>query len=154
MTRKILVAAAATITMAACLDTDPVQPTCQPITLEIASTQGDTVTTQTGLRYIETSVGTGAEVESCVPIEITYEGRLTDGTLFDSGGFPFTPGLTRLIPGFEQGVIGIRAGGSRRLIVPPSLGYGSQPQTDRAGNVIIPANSTLIFDVEVVSVGN
>ncbi len=154
MTRNVVAVAIAAVALSACLDSDPVGPQCSTIPFEIATTQGDTITTESGLRYIEATVGTGAAVESCQLVSVEYAGYLEDGTLFDSGPLTFMPGRDGLIPGFAQGVITAKVGGTRRLIIPPALAYGSQPRLDRAGEVIIPANSTLIFDVEIIGVGD
>lgn len=143
-----LAACCAALALTACLDTKATGPRCNPIESSIASTSGDTVTTTTGLRYIETHLGAGATAQYCQPVAPLVSGTLTDGTVFQSEQrVPFIPGSTNVLPGFAEGVVGLRDGGSRTLIIPPNLGYGSQPQTDAAGNVIVPANSTLIFDV-------
>lgn len=117
---------------------------------------GDTVVLNTGLRYIETKGGAGEASEWCDPITVHYTAYLANGTRLESTRdvdvpLPFTPGLGDLIDGFEQGVIGMRAGGTRRVIIPPQLGYGSVEQRNQAGVVVIPANSTLIYDIEAIS---
>ncbi len=68
------------------------------------------------------------------------------GTRFDAGTFSFVVNSGQVIGGFNQGVTGMKEGGQRRVVIPPSLGYGSQAQGT------IPANSTLVFDIELVSV--
>jgi len=102
-------------------------------------------------------VGTGAALDWCQVVLVHYDGYLLDGTKFDSSrdlGFPlqFEPGIGDLIDGFEQGVIGMRETGRRRLIIPPELGYGSQPLRDAGGTIIVPANSTIVFDIELVDI--
>jgi FKBP-type peptidyl-prolyl cis-trans isomerase len=111
----------------------------------------------TGLRYIEGVAGTGAPARWCLAIVTHHTEYLLDGTRLysthdDDRPLVFTPGLGDLIDGYEQGVIGMRNGGTRRLIVPPELAYGSQPQLNSSGQVVIPANSTLIYDIEVFNV--
>jgi peptidylprolyl isomerase len=133
-------------------------PVCTPGVFDTASTSGDTITTSTGLRYIDDSVGTGAPLPWCRLVQVHYDGYLLDGTRFDSSRdidrpLLFTPGIGALIDGFEQGVIGMQLGGTRRLIIPPELGYGSEPVRDQNGTIIIPANSTVVFDVEVLGTG-
>lgn len=104
-------------------------------------------------------VGTGTEATAGRTVTVNYTGWLynssgTDnkGSLFDSslaaGRSPlaFTVGSSSIIPGFSQGVVGMRVGGSRRVIMPPSLAYGSQ------GSGSIPPNATLIFEIELLSV--
>jgi FKBP-type peptidyl-prolyl cis-trans isomerase len=104
------------------------------------------VTTASGLRYRDFVVGTGAAPSSAsANVVVNYKGRLLDGTVFnDFNGTSFA--LNRVIPGWTEGVGGMRVGGKRQLIVPPSLGYGSagSPPT-------IPGNATLVFDIELVS---
>ncbi len=148
--RALLAAAALTLALAAC-NNEPTGPQCEPLELRQGATVGDTLSLTTGLRYIEGRVGTGATVEYCRAVAVHYVGTLANGTEFDNSrrrgqALPFTPGFGEVIPGFEQGVVGMKVGGTRRIIIPPNLGYGTQPQGP------IPANSTLIFDIEVVAV--
>lgn len=96
-------------------------------------------------------VGTGATAASGDTVTVHYVGALTNGTRFDSSydrnqPFSFRIGAGQVIPGFEQGVTGMRVGGKRRITIPPSLGYGGQA----VGS--IPANSTLIFEVDLLSI--
>ncbi len=97
-------------------------------------------------------VGTGKEVNVGSLLTIHYVGALPDGTIFDSSRargepFSFTLGSGQVIAGFDQGFVGMKEGGTRILIIPAHLGYGSQ------GVGSIPPNSTLIFQVELISVG-
>lgn len=100
-------------------------------------------------------VGSGAEATPNKKVAIYYKGYLTNGTVFDqtktidSGAmqpFMFTVGAHEVILGMEQDIIGMKVGGSRRMIIPPAVGYGDKAQNG------IPANSVLIFDVQLVSV--
>ena len=132
--------------LSACLD-DPSGPSCAPQAVTITGTAGDTVITSSGLRYINTDAGTNElEARWCFGAQIAYVGTLQDGTEFDRGQFAFTPGITNIIPGFAQGVVGMKVDGNRRLIVPPNLAYGS------TGNGDIPPNATIYFDVELIAV--
>jgi FKBP-type peptidyl-prolyl cis-trans isomerase len=103
-------------------------------------------------------VGSGALAEPGSSVEILYVGMLQDGTVFDSSAnnnnepLAFTLGAPGIIPGFQIGVNGMREGGERRIQIPPELGYGTQDVKDATGKVIIPANSTLIFDIKLVKV--
>jgi peptidylprolyl isomerase len=95
-------------------------------------------------------VGTGAAAVPGMSLTVNYTGTLEDGTVFDSSyqrNQPFTLqlGAGEVIPGWEQGLEGMKVGGKRRLTIPPSLGYGAQG----AGSTI-PPNATLIFDIELV----
>lgn len=103
-------------------------------------------------------VGDGAEAKPGDTVSVLYVGKLQDGTVFDSsaahGNQPltFTLGAQGLIHGFQIGVNGMKVGGERVLAIPPELGYGTQDVKDSEGKVIIPANSTIIFDVQLVAV--
>jgi len=111
----------------------------------------EVVSDPSGLQYADIQVGTGAEAISG-PVSMYYTGYLTDGTVFDSNtsgtGFQFNLGTGEVIQGWDIGVAGMKEGGKRRLIIPAELGYGAQG----AGGVI-PPNAQLIFDVELVKVG-
>ena len=97
--------------------------------------------------YIEDlQVGTGDPVGEGVWVEVAYTGWLSNGTEFDSGSFSFPVGVGQVVPGFDEGVDGMRVGGKRKMIIPPALGYG-----DRATGSI-PPGSILIFDVEVLAI--
>ena len=111
-----------------------------------------TVTTASGLQYQDVVVGTGAEAQPGVTVSVHYTGWLTDGTKFDSSvdrnkPLEFPLGVGYVIPGWEEGLTGMKVGGQRRLTIPPELAYGEDgsPPT-------IPANATLIFDVELLDV--
>jgi FKBP-type peptidyl-prolyl cis-trans isomerase len=99
----------------------------------------------------DTQVGTGAEAAPGKTVSVYYTGKLEDGKVFDSNvgkdPLPFTVGAGQMIPGFDQGVQGMKVGGKRTITIPPSLGYGAQG----AGGVI-PPNATLIFEVELADV--
>ncbi len=104
-------------------------------------------------------IGTGKEAVPGSAVAILYVGMLQDGTVFDSSAannnqpLTFTLGEPGIIPGFQIGVNGMKEGGERRISVPPELGYGNQDVKDPSGKVIIPANSTIIFDIKLVEVG-
>jgi peptidylprolyl isomerase len=113
------------------------------------------LTTSDGLRYGDIVAGTGATPQRGQNITVQYTGWLANGTQFDSSRgtgrtpFNFVIGATppNVIAGWDEGVLSMKVGGKRRLVIPPSLGYGS------SANGAIPANSTLIFEVELLSVG-
>jgi FKBP-type peptidyl-prolyl cis-trans isomerase len=148
---------AMTATAAACWN--PIEPPpCVEKPFTQTSVNGDTIVTSSGLRFIEVAVGGGSAAPWCQAVTVDYDAFLLDSTKFDSSrdlGVPlhFVPGVGDLIDGFEQGVIGMRAGGKRRLIIPSELGYGSEPVRNGSGTIIVPANSTLVFDVELLVVG-
>lgn len=146
--------------LASCLP-DVTQPEgtpidCQTLATSLATTT-DLTTTSSGLRYRDLAVGTGATaVAAGNVVGLYYSGCLTNGVKFDErndGSFPFefAVGTTPLqvIAGFDEGLRGMRVGGRRQLVIPPELGYGSEPVRDRSGNIVIPANSTLVFTIEL-----
>lgn len=104
-----------------------------------------------GLQYEDMVVGNGKMADPGLTVTVHYTGWLTDGTKFDSSvdrGQPFTfqLGAGQVIPGWDEGVKGMRVGGKRKLTIPPDLGYGAR------GAGPIPPNSTLVFDVELLDV--
>lgn len=116
-------------------------------------------TVETGLIIKDSKVGTGMEATPGHEVEVHYTGWLHDanakdghGKQFDSsvgrGVFSFPLGGGRVIKGWDAGVMGMREGGKRTLIIPPDLGYGMR----NIGNGLIPPNSTLVFDVELMKV--
>lgn len=125
-----------------------------------ANTQGQAQTQNNNsqVQGQDVTVGKGAQAVPGATVSVLYVGKLQDGTVFDSseahGNKPlsFTLGTQGLIPGFQIGVNGMKEGGERLLSIPPTLGYGSQDIKDPSGKLIIPANSTLIFDVKLISV--
>jgi FKBP-type peptidyl-prolyl cis-trans isomerase len=113
---------------------------------------GEGVTTSTGLKYWDIKKGTGATAVKGKTVKVHYTGWLADGKEFDSSldlGEPiqFVLGSGRVIPGWDEGVAGMKVGGKRQLRIPPELGYGA-----RGAGPTIPPNATLIFDVQLVSV--
>ena len=112
-----------------------------------AATGGGETTLAMGVRAMELSAGSGPVVQDRKTVKVKYVGRLgsSTGKIFDQGSISFKLGKGDVIRGWDIGVQGMRVGGARRLTVPPKAGYGAQ----RTGE--IPPNSTLVFDVTVVS---
>ena len=97
--------------------------------------------TPSGLYFRDIRAGTGATIGAGQRLNVKYSGALANGSVFDAGTFAFTiPG--QVIQGWNEGLLGMRIGGSRQLIIPPSLGYGAQ------GSGPIPPNAVLVFTVE------
>ena len=110
------------------------------------------VTTPSGLKYVDQVVGTGEAVVAGKTVNVHYTGWLENGKKFDSSvdrgqPFSFPLGAGRVIKGWDEGVQGMKVGGKRKLTIPSDLGYGS-----RGAGGVIPANATLIFDVELLGV--
>ena len=95
-------------------------------------------------------VGEGSEVVKYNIVTVNYTGWLTDGTKFDSSlnpgrsPFRFTVGGGQVIKGWDEGLLGMKVGGKRKLTIPPSMGYGNQDMG------VIPSNSTLIFEIDLL----
>jgi FKBP-type peptidyl-prolyl cis-trans isomerase len=114
--------------------------------------KGQTKTTPHGLKYETLQEGTGPELKPGQTAQVHYVGKLENGTVFDSSrssGQPrrFVIGSGKMIAGWEEGMPGMRVGEIRKMTVPPALGYGERGQPPN-----IPANATLIFEVELINV--
>lgn len=103
--------------------------------------------TASGLYYQDIEEGAGEPAASGDDVRVRYSGWLRDGTLFDSGEFGFQLGAGRVVAGFDEGVQGMRTGGTRRIIIPPALGYGSR------GSGPVPPNAIMVFEITLLSIG-
>ena len=116
-------------------------------------TSSTAMPTVTELQMADVTVGTGVTAEAGDSVTVNYVGSLTNGQVFDASanhgttGFTFTLGTGQVIAGWDQGIVGMKEGGKRKLVIPASLAYGDQA----IGNVI-PAGSTLVFEVELIKV--
>jgi len=111
-----------------------------------------TVTTESGLIYEDVVTGEGDEATAGKYVSVHYTGWLTDGTKFDSSKdrndpFNFPLGARHVISGWDEGVQGMKVGGTRKLTIPPNLGYGA-----RGAGGVIPPNATLVFEVELLAI--
>lgn len=149
---KALLVAMMAITLASACTKKAAEPaaTTQATTAAPATT-AQTAATEVKVEMVDTVVGKGAEAVSGKNVTVHYTGTLKDGTKFDSSvdrkePFTFTLGAGQVIKGWDQGLLGMKVGGKRKLTIPAELAYGA--------NAVgaIPANSTLIFDVELLEV--
>ena len=108
-------------------------------------------TTPSGLKYIDTVVGTGDSPQASQSVVVNYTGKLaSDGKVFDSttGRGPATFPLRGVIPGFSEGILTMRPGGKRTVYIPAALAYGANPPPGSG----IQANADLVFEIELISV--
>jgi FKBP-type peptidyl-prolyl cis-trans isomerase len=118
--------------------------------LLIGGGTGKEVTTKSGLKYIDLVEGTGASPRQGQPVSVHYTGTLENGTKFDSSfdrGEPYTfrLGVDPVIQGWVEGLMTMKVGGKRKLIIPPSLGYG-----EKGYGTDIPPNATLFFEIDLL----
>ena len=109
-------------------------------------------TTASGLQYEDTNIGDGTEAKAGDTVSVHYTGWLKDGAKFDSSkdrkqAFSFNLGAGMVIKGWDEGVAGMKIGGTRKLTIPSDLGYGA-----RGAGGVIPPNATLIFEVELLEI--
>jgi FKBP-type peptidyl-prolyl cis-trans isomerase FkpA len=110
------------------------------------------ITTASGLIIDDITVGDGDEAKAGQTVSVHYTGWLTDGSKFDSSKdrndpFEFGLGARQVISGWDEGVQGMKVGGTRKLTIPPNLGYGA-----RGAGGVIPPNATLVFEVELLAI--
>lgn len=133
----------------------PANEAASDVTINNTQTTSTTMPIEnaTELQIIDEVAGTGASAAAGDSVTVNYVGSLTNGTVFDASanhgttGFTFALGAGQVIKGWDQGIAGMKEGGKRKLVIPAALAYGNQA----VGNVI-PANSTLIFEVELLKV--
>ncbi len=133
------------------IQTTPEATKPEEIKKETTKIMSEEITTKEGLKYTDIVVGTGAVAVAGKEVTVHYTGTFTNGKKFDSSvdrgqPLPFLLGAGKVIKGWDLGVAGMKVGGKRQLTIPASLGYGANTYGP------IPGNSTLLFDVELLSV--
>jgi len=141
-----------TLALSAQTATHKAAPARPPNTNAPTKVTGDGVRTDSGLQYWDIKVGTGEEAKSGDKVKVHYTGWFTSGKKFDSSvdvrqPYSFTLGQGNVIKGWDEGVAGMKVGGKRQLRIPSELAYGEKGYKE-----IIPPNSALIFDVQLLAV--
>ncbi len=132
-------------------------PTAEPVATpnaDVSPTPGEMKTAPSGFQFQDTEIGVGPRPLMGQNVKVAYVGKFPDGHKFDGGVVDFTIGETGIIKGWNWGVGGnskegidaMRVGGKRKIVVPPQLGYGDKPYST------IPANSTLVFELELLRI--
>lgn len=171
----VLIALAALATVAACENTPTVPqftPECARPPAAATTRQGDTITlVANGLRYVERAVGPGDTLLLCIltntspPVAgdtlfplaridytlSTLNGRLIESSADRGGAVTFRVGSSGVLPALSPGLIGMRARGIRRLLVPPSLGFGAGGLVTAQGDTVVRPNDTIVLDVTLHS---
>jgi FKBP-type peptidyl-prolyl cis-trans isomerase FkpA len=152
---SLFLALAIATTASACLDTtapggDPSNPATETYAASLGVNIAQMTAINSSLYFKDLVVGTGAAAAAGKTVRVTYTGWLVNGTSFDSNvgkaAIEFVLGTQRVIEGWDLGLVGMKVGGKRKLVIGSSLGYGA----DSDGR--IPPNSTLVFDVELLGV--
>ena len=161
MKRVVFVLIAAVLLSTGCMKNDngcsytqstTVAPASEQAVIEEYLTANNITATKhsSGMYYEIVQVGTGGSPGLCSQVQVTYAGKLTNGNTFDSNTNAVF-NLYTLIDGWKKGIPMIQKNGRIKLYIPPSLGYGGTDIKDRDNNVIIPANSMLIFDITLLN---
>ena len=157
--RRILLLLVPVLGAAGCLNTtapEPIPIDCETLATSVAASAPTLTTTASGLMYRDVTVGTGPAVVPGSIIAFHYSGCLVPtGAKFDENTNT-NPALvirvdsTQAIAGFNEGVVGMKVGGRRQLVVPPELAYGAAGAKDQFGNQVIPPNSTIVFTIDLI----
>jgi FKBP-type peptidyl-prolyl cis-trans isomerase len=125
----------------------PSNPATEMFAPSLAVDIASSTRTESGVYYRDVRVGTGDEAAAADQVTITYAGYLKDGTLFDSRSTPTQLSLGSTVQGFRDGVVGMRVGGFRKIVIPSALAYTWRGNP--GANPPIPRNATLVFDIEL-----
>lgn len=159
MMRFVFLAAGLIMAAAACNSEitglePPSNPATETFDPSLGVNIGQMTKLATGTYISDLRVGTGDLVMlTSDTVWVTYSGRLKDGKLFDSGtNVKFEFGLFGLVSGFRNGIVGMKVGGERLIVIPSEQGYGGQSRRGADGKISIPRQSTLVFKVELLKV--
>jgi FKBP-type peptidyl-prolyl cis-trans isomerase len=152
LTRLVGLFLSLALALSAQTSTHKATPVRVPNTNSPTKVTGDGVKNESGLQYWDVKVGTGDTAKDGDHVKVHYTGWFTSGKKFDSSvdahqPYSFTLGKGDVIKGWDEGVTGMKVGGKRQLRIPPELAYGEKGYKD-----IIPPNSTLVFDVQLLGV--
>jgi peptidylprolyl isomerase len=133
----------------------PSDPATETFAASLGVNIADMTKTSSGVYYKDLVVGADTALisEKTTSVNATYSGYLKDGTLFESATNTVID-MTQTIPGFRDGIIGMRQGGKRKIVIPSELGYDGRSVRNLDGTIKIPRQSTLVFDVEILVVTN
>ena len=142
----------AVCSLLSCQKQEPVKPATEQVATTGATSGAQMIKTPSGLQYQDLVPGSGPSPVAGKNVTVHYTGWLTNGTKFDSSldnnqPFTFTIGAGQVIPGWDEGVMSMKLGGKRKMVIPPQLGYG----TAGAGGVI-PPDATLVFEVLLLDI--
>jgi hypothetical protein len=150
LARRLLPLIGLTLVATACGSDEALDVPSNPAVETYASALNVNISAMTkksdALYIIDQPAGTGSEAIVGRKVRVAYSGYLINGSRFDSGAFTFTIGAGEVIPGWDQGVVGMKVGGKRKLVIGSALGYG------KSGSGPIPPNATLVFDVELQAI--
>jgi FKBP-type peptidyl-prolyl cis-trans isomerase len=147
ISRRFALLAVTLVVLGACGEEAAPPAEEEPVSAASGDCEEGTVTTDSGLKFEDIQCGDGEEAGRGDTVSVKYRGTLEDGKEFDSGTYPFQIGSGMVIPGWEEGIAGMKVGGQRKLIIPPDLAYGAQGSPP-----VIPPNAILIFDVELLEI--
>lgn len=145
-------AALAALVLAACGPTGTPAPSASPAAAPAPSAAGAKTTTASGIVFEQLQAGSGASPKATDTVKVHYRGTFPDGREFDSSykrGEPTSFPLNRVIPCWTEAVQMMKPGGKARITCPPQLAYG-----ERGAGGVIPPNATLVFDIELLSIGS
>jgi FKBP-type peptidyl-prolyl cis-trans isomerase len=157
---RAALAALAVLGIAAC-NSDTITPPavvsidCSTLATSLATSDSTLTTTASGLKYRDQTAGTGLTAQTGTLVALNYSGCLTDGTKFTEVTNTDPPtvfqiGDSTIIAGFNEGLVGMKVGGQRQLVIPPALAWGTAGAYDQYGRVVVPPNATVVFTIDLV----